>query len=605
MRRANLLLDHPIANGKVKPRVEVWPSGNRSQSWSPGFGYVRTIIRLFSVPLVAVLYLGRLSTMLHASADDFIQSAPTAPPAVAGQTNAAGRLNSIADLKQFDPNHPGLVQPNSVLHNAPKWYQDSVFYHIWLDGFADSDGDGYGDLRGVLNHLDYLNDGQVGSKQSLGVNALWLSPFFDANSRHHYDAKSFYQVDPRLGDLNLLKTLLQQAHQRGMHVIFDLVPNHSSSRHPYFLNSRSATNALLRNFYVWTNSPPPGMRGWTRTDNGFYYNEFGRGMPDFNYLNPSVLAEMENVLRFYFNLGFDGVRLDAVRYLVEEGSQTADTQGTHQILKEFSKMAKTYSGDRYLVGEAWASNDIMKTYYGNGDELTACFNFGFTGSVANSIAGADGDPVDGNISYLCHNLPPGFVPANFLVNHDDAGARSMTRYNHNLSKIRLASALNLLEWGIPYVYYGEEIGMEGQDGRDQNMRQPFIWKSVEEQTKDPNSLLSWHRNIIRARLGNVALRHGDYRRIATSDQQVYAFLRSAAEQKVLCLFNLNTKEAKQLTLNLAPEFSRAAYPIVGRKGKGAPSAYKLSLRPGEVTVLSLDVKAKRICDTPEISGILQ
>jgi alpha-glucosidase len=557
-------------------------------------------MKLFSAPVIAVLSLGLFSAGLHVSAADLGVSAPADLAAVDGKANPLGQLSSIADLRQFDPNHPGLVQPNSNLTNAPKWYQDSVFYHIWLDGFADSDGDGYGDVRGVLNHLDYLNDGKVGSKKSLGVNALWLSPFFDANSRHHYDAKSFYQVDPRLGDLNLLKTLVQQAHRRGMHVIFDMVPNHSSSRHPYFLNSRSATNAQLRDFYVWTNSPPQGMRGWTRTDNGFYYNEFGRGMPDFNYLNPLVVAEMENVMRFYFNLGFDGVRLDAVRYLVEEGNQTTDTPGTHQILKGFCKMAKAYSGDRFLVGEAWASNDIMKTYYGNGDELTACFNFSFTGSVADSIEGADGAPVDGNISYFCHNLPRGFLPANFLVNHDNAGARSMTRYNHDLRKIRLAAALNLLEWGMPFVYYGEEIGMEGQNGNDQNMRRPFIWKNAEDQARDPNSLLSWHRNIIRVRLGNVALRHGDYRRIATSDQQVYAFVRSTPEQKVLCLFNLNTLETKQLTLNLALEFSRSAYPVVGRKGKGPPSAYRISLKPGEVTVLSLDVKAQKVCDTPEI-----
>ena len=562
--------------------------------------FVKTYMKLFSVPIVAALGLGLFSAVQPVSGADRGVSATAVPAAADGKGNLTGRLSSIADLKQIDPNHPGLVKPNSDLTNAPKWYQDSVFYHLWLDGFADSDGDGYGDLTGVLNHLDYLNDGKPDSKTSLGVTALWLSPFFDANSRHRYDAKSFYKVDPKLGDLNLLKTVLQQAHQRGMRVIFDLVPNHSSAGHPYFLNSRSGTNASLRDFYVWTNSPPQGGRDWTRTENGSYYGHFGRGMPDLNYRNPQVVAEMENVMRFYFNLGFDGIRLDAVRYLIEEDGQMADTPGTHQILKQFGNMAKEYSGDRYLVGEAWAANDIMKAYYGNGDELAACFNFSFSGSVANSIERADGGPLDGNISYFCQNLPQGFVPANFLVNHDDAGARTMTRYNKDMRRIRLAAALNLLEWGMPYVYYGEEIGMEGQNGSDQNMRRPFLWKNAEDQTKDPRSLLSWHRHIIRARLGNTALRHGDYRRIATGDPQVYAFVRSIPEQKVICLFNLNTQEIKQLTLNLAHEFSRAAYPMVGRTGEGPPSAYKISLKPGEVTVLSLDVEAQKVCDCPEL-----
>jgi alpha-amylase len=547
--------------------------------------------RPFSFPAVAALSLGLYLIALPASAADPVK------------TDLTGPIKSIAELKQVDPNHPGVVKRDSSLTNSTRWYQDSVFYHIWLDGFADSDGDGRGDLTGVLNHLDYLNDGEADSKTCLGVTALWLSPFFDANSTHRYDAKSYYQVDPRLGDMNLLKRVVQQAHQRGMKIIFDMVPNHSSSAHPYFLNSRSATNALLRDFYVWTDSPPQGGEGggrdWTRTETGFYYNHFGRGMPDLNYLNPLVVEEMENVMRFYFNLGFDGIRLDAVRYLVEEGNKTTDTQGTHRILKEFRKTAGGYSGDRYLVGEAWASDDIMKAYYGNGDELTACFNFSFSGCVANSIEHGDGGPLDSNISYFCQNLPQGFVPANFLVNHDNAGSRTMTRYNKDMRRIRLAAALNLLEWGIPYVYYGEEIGMEGENGRDANMRRPFIWKNAEDQAKDPQSLLSWHRNIIRARLGSAALRHGDYRHIDTGDKQVYAFLRTTSEQKVLCLFNLNTTDPKQLTLNLAPEFSRDVYPIVGKKGKGTSAAYQLSLIPGEVTVLSLDVEAENVCNTPE------
>jgi len=540
------------------------------------------------VSVIAGLGLGLFLVALPVSAADPVKAELT------------GRVKSIAELKQVDPNHPGVVKVDSGLTNAAKWYQDSVFYHIWLDGFADSDGDGHGDLRGVLNHLDYLNDGKADSKTSLGVTALWLSPFFDANSTHRYDAKSYYKVDPRLGDMSLLKTVVQQAHQRGMKILFDVVPNHSSSAHPFFLNSRSATNALLRDFYVWSESPPQGgSREWTRTETGFYYAHFGRGMPDLNYLNPLVVEEMQNVMRFYFNLGFDGTRLDAVRYLIEEGKQTTDTQGTHRILKELRKTAGEYTGDRYLVGEAWASNDLMKEYYGNGDELTACFNFSFPGSVANSIERGDGDAIDSNISYFCQNLPRGFVPANFLVNHDNAGSRSMTRYNKDMRKIRLATALNLLEWGIPYVYYGEEIGMEGQNGRDTNMRRPLLWKDAEDQGKDPESLLSWHRNMIRARLGSAALRHGEYRRLEVGDHQVYAFLRTTPEQKVLCLFNLNTTDAKALRLNLAAEFSREVYPIVGKKGEGMPAAYQLSMVPGEVRVLSLDVEAKKVCDTPE------
>ena len=444
------------------------------------------------------------------------------------------------------------------------------------------------------------------------MTALWLSPFFDANSRHRYDAKSYYKVDPRLGDLNLLKTLVQRAHQQGMRVIFDMVPNHTSSRHPFFVNSRSRTNAALRDFYVWSNALPPGWhlpwgrgdesaRVWTRTDYGYYYHAFSPSMPDLNYLNPLVIQEMENVMRFYLNLGFDGIRLDAVRYLVEEGNtKTADAPTTHRVLKEFRTAVNEYPDDRYVVGEVWTDNDIVRSYYGNGnDELAECFNFQFSGSVAKTLEQADAEPIDANISYLCRNLPHGSTPANFLVNHDNAGSRTMTRYNKDLRKVRLAVALNLLEFGTPYVYYGEEIGMEGQNGNDQNMRRPFRWPDAEAQAKDPQSLEAWHRNLIHARLGNAALRHGDYRRVDTGDKQVYAFLRSASGQKALCLFNLNTTAAKELTLNLAGELTRNAYAIIGHNGEGPPAAYRISLKPGEVMVLSLDLPAEPICETPQ------
>jgi alpha-amylase len=307
----------------------------------------------------------------------------------------------------------------------------------------------------------------------------------------------------------LLRQLLERAHQRGMHVIFDMVPNHTSSRHPYFLEALANTNSPLRDFYVWTNSTPAGT-GWRRTETGYYYSKFSPGMPDWNYENPVAHAEMENAMRFYFNFGFDGVRLDAVRYLVEEGSKSTHTDGSHRILKEFRKILGEYPGaNLYMVGEAWTANPIMSSYYGKEDEMINCFNFSFGSSIAYAIGQTNGTAINANISYFQQNLPAGYVPANFLVNHDDAGARSVTRYNKDMLKVRLAVALNLLEWGVPYVYYGEEIGMEGAKGSDRNIRKPFLWDTVPGQIEDPQSLFAWHRSLIRARLGNAALRHGD------------------------------------------------------------------------------------------------
>jgi alpha-amylase len=498
---------------------------------------------------------------------------------------ASGSLGSIVDLKQFDTNHPGMVKSVVGHTNAPSWYMDAVFYHVWLDGFADSDGDGFGDLTGLLNHMDYLNDGKSDSKSSLGVNAIWLSPFFSANSRHRYDATSFYTVDPKVGNFDSLKQVIQKAHERGMHVIFDMVPNHTSSRHPYFVDSLSSTNSALRDFYVWTNSTSAGP-GWRRAESGSYYSKFSPGMPDWNYENPLALQEMENVMRFYFNLGFDGVRLDAVRYLIEEGSKSTDTDGSHRILKDFRKIVGEYPGaDLYMVGEAWAANPIMSTYYGKGDEMINCFNFSFGSSIADAIGQTNGSAIDQNISYFRQNLPGGYVPANFLVNHDDAGARSVTRYNKDMLKVRLAVALNLLEWGVPYVYYGEEIGMEGAKGSDRNMRRPFLWNSVPEQINDPQSLFSWHRSLIRARLGSAALRHGDYKRVETEDPQVYAFLRSVTGETALCLFNLNTLEEKQVSLDVGKVFVKGYRVILGTVAATQGSSVKVTLKPGEAVVL--------------------
>ncbi|HET9554071.1 MAG TPA: alpha-amylase family glycosyl hydrolase, partial [Anaeromyxobacteraceae bacterium] len=284
---------------------------------------------------------------------------------------------------------PGPTPPAAGPRASDAWWNGAVFYEVFVRSFEDSDGDGVGDLKGLIAKLDYLNDGDPSTTTDLGVDALWLMPVFASPSYHGYDTVDYEAVEPDYGTPEDFRDLIVEAHRRGIKVIVDLVVNHTSDQHPWFREARSSPAAPHRGWYVWRADDPgwtqpwnPGQGTWYRAAGGYYYALFWSGMPDLDWRNPAVRAEVRRLATLWLGRGVDGFRLDAVRYLAEDGpGLQADRPDTHRYLKEFAATVRAARPDAALVGEAWADTFTISDYYGDtarvpgGDELPLLFDF--------------------------------------------------------------------------------------------------------------------------------------------------------------------------------------------------------------------------------------
>ena len=453
------------------------------------------------------------------------------------------------------------IAPGQQLESAPGWQADAVIYHIWVRAFADGVyGDGIGDLPGIQGRLDYL--------QSLGVNTLWLSPIFECGYKgenmHGYDTTDYYAVNDRFGTRADLKALIDAVHGRGMRILFDFVPNHTSTKHAWF------TNAATRDsWYVWNAAQPAGwglpwgggapQDVWKPGASGYFYTSFATdSLADLNFTNPAVQAELHKVQAYWLDRGFDGMRVDAVRYLFESGpGQQADQPDTHTQLKAFRSLLDEYStgdlhphpgGDvskhssKVMIAEAWTNDASGVTpYYGNGaNEFHMCLDFSAPWAVFNTISKGDATQLTSLWEFEQQTYPAGIRSATFDSNHDNLISRPGTQYGGSPAKTILAEALILLSPGTPILYYGNEVGMTGTSGSDINLRQPMDWAAVSTQAGQPDSILSWCKYLIQARKGYPALR-GGYATLQTDvgPAKAIAYLRDAGTERVLVVANLS------------------------------------------------------------------
>ncbi len=451
---------------------------------------------------------------------------------------------------------------------ATPWWREAVFYEIFVRSFSDSNGDGIGDFNGITQKLAYL--------QSLGVTALWLMPIHPSPSYHGYDVLNYYAVNPAYGTLDDFKRLLSEAHRREMRVIIDFVPNHTSSRHPFFqaaLNPESPYRA----YYVWS-ATDPGQSGgyggpaWHKTDHGYYYGLFWGGMPDLNYLNPEVTAQMEKVVQFWLTeVGIDGFRIDAIKHLIEQDGKQENTPATHEWLKGFYTFYKGLDEQAYTVGEVFgAGGTLIKAYGGGQDQLDQIFNFELASGYLNSANGEASSGVISGLKFTLAGAPHGNY-ATFLTNHDQD--RALSELGGNVEKAKVAAALLLTGPGTPYIYYGEEIGLTGQKP-DEYIRTPMQWNAeagagftsgqpwmainadypttnVAAQENDPTSLLNHYRELIALRKTYSALRTGEVFLLETGHPAIYAILRQDQNATLLVLVNLSQQPISDYKLTLA------------------------------------------------------
>jgi alpha-glucosidase len=401
-----------------------------------------------------------------------------------------------------------------------EWWQDAIFYQIYPRSFADSNGDGIGDLDGIAAHLDYLNDGRPGDGASLGIDAIWLGPINPSPlSDWGYDVSDYCDVHPDLGTLASFDRLIAEAHRRGIRIVLDLVPNHTSNQHRWFLESRSSRINLKRDWYIWrrgrgTHSEDGPPNNWKSTFGGsawefdaasgeWYLHSFLREQPDLNFRNPEVVAAMHDVIRFWLDRGVDGFRVDVIAQMIKDAefrdnpevpaglelSQferlayeqrwSSDQPEVHDIVRGFRRVLDSYPA-RMMVGEVWPREQLSLSDYLRPDELQQAFNFRFLFSPWNANA------FRARIEEVESLLGAEAWPTYTLSNHDFA--RHITRYGaHDAeARARMAAILLLTMRGTPFIYYGEEIGMPNVEipaprkrdpmGRD-GCRTPMQWNA--------------------------------------------------------------------------------------------------------------------------------
>ena len=480
-----------------------------------------------------------------------------------------------------------------------KWWNDRVFYEIFIRSFQDSDGDGIGDIQGIIDRLDYLNDGDPATTDDLGITGIWLMPPAEAHSYHGYDVTDYYAVESDFGTADDMRRLIAEAHARGIAIIIDMVINHTSSRHPWFIDSRIGGETYA-DWYIWEDEHPGyvgpwGAPAWHRAGDRYYYGVFWDGMPDLNYHNADVTAEMHNIAAFWLDeIGVDGFRLDAIKHIIERGELQENLPESRQWLSDYEAHLESVKRHNFTVGEIFGGPSFVVARYVDEDAIDVGFDF----KLADEMISAAQRGVNRNIA-RAHRTAMRDYPLNqfatFLTNHDQDRLANVLLQDVGRNKV--AASLLLTGPGLPFLYYGEEIGMTGTKP-DERIRTPMQWQdsryagftqgesvweplqpaeniaaaNVADQTDDPNSLLSHYRRLVHLRNSHSALRRGHLTAVDSSDRALYAFLRHADDQNLLVVINLDDEPVTNYALTLDEselEFSQPAL-VFGEGDIAAP-----------------------------------
>jgi maltose alpha-D-glucosyltransferase/alpha-amylase len=522
------------------------------------------------------------------------------------------------------------AQSRQWFESDPLWFKRSVFYEIHIRGFYDSNGDGLGDFRGLTEKLDYL--------QWMGVDCIWLLPFYQSPLRDGgYDISDFKQVHPDYGTVEDVHEFIDSAHARGIRVIADLVMNHTSNEHPWFQESRSSPDSPKRDWYVWspTDEPYADARiifvdsetsNWSydQVAGAYYWHRFFSHQPDLNYDNPEVQEAMLDVLRFWLDLGLDGLRLDAVPYLFErEGTNCENLPETHAYLKRARQEIDENYPDRVLLAEAnqWPSDVVQ--YFGAGDECQMAFHFPVMPRMFMAVRREEAVPIY-EILAQTPEIPETCQWGLFLRNHDELTLEMVSdeerdymyseyakdpRMKINVGirrrlaplldngrdEIQLMTAIMFSLPGSPVIYYGDEIGMGDNVflGDRDGVRTPMQWTgdrnggfsradfaqlyapplmdpvfgyqavNVEAQLRTPTSLLRWLHRFIALRKEHPVFGFGSYEPIVTSNSRIFAHIRRFEDDVILCVHNV-ARSAQAVELDLSAYEGRYPVEMFGR-----------------------------------------
>ena len=529
------------------------------------------------------------------------------------------------------PDAPAAT-PQPAPARDPLWYKDAVVYEVHVRAFSDSNEDGVGDFRGLTDRLDYIQD--------LGVNTIWLLPFYPSPGKDDgYDIANYRDIHPQYGTRADFSAFVAEAHRRGLRIITELVLNHTSDQHPWFQAARRApAGSPKRNYYVWSDSADryAGTRiiftdsessnwTWDPVAKQYFWHRFFSHQPDLNYDNPHVERAVTRVMKYWLDQGVDGLRLDAIPYLIErEGTSSENLRETHEVIRRIRKVIDERYADRMLLAEANQWPEDVCDYFGSGDECHMAYHFPLMPRIYMAIAQEDRFPITEIIDQT-PDIPASCQWAIFLRNHDELtlemvtseerdfmysmyAADAQARLNlgirrrlaplldHDIDRIQLMNGLLLSMPGSPIIYYGDEIGMGDNIylGDRNGVRTPMQWSpdrnagfsradpqrlylppimdpiygyqavNVEAQTRDRSSLLNWMKRMLQVRTSSRVFGRGSMRFIRPGNRKVLAYVRELeGEDPIVCVMNL-ARSAQAVELNLAEFKGLVPIEMIGR-----------------------------------------
>lgn len=485
-----------------------------------------------------------------------------------------------------------------------------AFYQIFVGSFSDSDGDGIGDIRGIINRMDYLNDGNMYSEDSLGVQGIWLSPIFESPSYHKYDTTDYYKIDETFGTEADLIELIELCHERNVKVILDLVLNHTATDNEWFIkfaNAHKEGNSADPYYDIYSWAPLDDRTAglaYTAIPGAnleYYECNFSTDMPELNYDNKVVRETMLDVAKYYLDLGVDGFRFDAIKYIYYN-----DTEKSVDFWKWYMEELKAYKPDIYCVGECWSGDGETLRYV----EAVNCFNFQAAqgeGYIANAAKGKDIDVYTNYIekyqAQVQESNAEGMMNL-FISNHDtDRAAGYLTPAT---KQAHMAANLYLLCSGSPFIYYGEEIGLKGTRGganTDANRRLAMLWGdedtvknptgttydtskqtngTVAEQSEDADSLLHYYGKLLRLRKEYPEIARGEYKALSFGDANFGGFLITYHGEQTVLLHNTSTEE-KVIDLTACADVPESVSKLSAYIGQGEAKLKGTTLTVGPQT----------------------
>jgi glycosidase len=484
---------------------------------------------------------------------------------VASDTQTCEDVTALSLMKEYNQGTENGIEDN---------YRTT--YEVFLYSFYDSDGDGIGDLNGLKEKLDYINDGDPETDTDLGCNSIWLMPVMPSTTYHKYDVTDYCDIDAEYGTLEDFKSLVEACHKRGINVIIDLVMNHTSSQHMWFQTAAAYLESLPEgadpdaaecpyvDYYHFSKEKGAGYCQLADTD-WYYEAQFWSEMPDLDLGNEAVRQEFSDIVDFWLELGVDGFRLDAAKEYYS-GAVDANVE----VLSWFNTMVKEKKEDAYIVAEVWNDLPVYAKYYASG--IDSCFDFSFAdsdGVIANVVRGTSSASSYGkalvNLQETLAQYSDSAIDAPFYTNHDLARGAGYYAGDNSEAQTKIAQAMNLFMTGNAFLYYGEELGMKGS-GKDENKRAPMYWSedvgaagmctgpadmdaikmkygSLEEQLADGNSIYYFVQQAISLRNQYPEIARGTVTfEESISDDQICGIRKTYEDSEILLIYNISDEE---------------------------------------------------------------